>query len=92
MPMERAVTEVVGVVRMADTLVQVTIMEDVIIASTRDTISKGMHPEVPYTELFWVESLSEAFTVHFGGLTMRYPYLQLTMTLIITIPILRLPM
>jgi hypothetical protein len=42
-------------VGMADTPAEATIMEDVIMAVTVDTITEGMRQAGPYSELFWVE-------------------------------------
>ena len=89
---EADITAVAAVVGMVDTFVEATIMEGVIMVAIADTITEGMHPEVPYSELFSVDSLLEASTVHSGGLSMRYPYLLPTMTRTTNFLILHLPM
>lgn len=52
---EADITAAAAVVGMVDTLVEATIMEGVIMVAIADIITEGMHPEVPYSELFWVD-------------------------------------
>jgi hypothetical protein len=85
-----AVVEVGAVVGMPDTLAEVAIMADLITVAILDTITGGMHQEGPYSELFSVEWLLEASSVHTGGLTTRYRYLQPIMLHTINIHMLHL--
>ena len=88
---EGDITEAVEAVGMVDTLTEAITTGDIIMAVMAGTITGGMHPRVPYSELFSADSLSAASTVRFGGLSMRYPYLRAIMIPITNIPIPRLP-